>query len=836
MSAIVSISSTLTSQGTAPHEVREEEKALLAAVPQKWRHLRRLLEDHGWTEDRISGIHYVFIKPGHRCIPLAFHGASVSKRYAKLVLQQAKILTDTNDKCTDATVLEAFDEEEVIEDPTSNSGRSLAKDNPLCKRVSEKRTIPPARCLTEVTDLENLQLMRQAEMLKEKACVEQKRQIELLDAIQCEITAGEFARALELIKGEHLDLVVGSSNIQFRFASDLNFFKLVALMERAFDEFPFDSKQQQESIIEILKQASRFMEVVCDRRNEVRLLGMSLQRRVIEQYLERAGAAYEQYMNVYVRGFVPGGKEASNTPNFVYAQTDTILSSLKFIVSMHQLVKSQPFLPEREIGFTAQFQITMYMPTCIQRMLVLFDSNAFVASEDAADTLLLATEAISMIPFNIATEAIRISMIPFNMCLPPPARVESKWVAGIAKHIKDLSPLYQFARQDLTWSRFAGVVVRSIEMDEMDDLKYVTCDFESALTFADRVIAAISKTQECVHDLVTNHMTRTFMFDTLLDPIMLLQYAVQDICSNKKHLVGSLLCDHFTGFANAADKNSKLKEFRKAKYNELRRRIIRGFDRLQTLANIYDSYFEILDEEGRDQIDIRTPGIKKARFELINLARYDLVFLFTFFFDEASIESLTLTKCLTILRADLDIARMFHMDFPSKLKGNCQSGPEIFGLGRYSFNISFQFMIPRILEKHVFEEEILKRLYVLNNLGNSDEFSMVGLDGILRFVECKAFALLSQLLQLKQSISESFVRDFLHTSAKYADKSTEYRHWEKNMAKKFTKKIEQLVRSAREQERQLRSCLQDRTAAVASLMAKLDAYSNAESKTSKRSH
>ena len=43
--------------------------------------IRRLLEDHGWTLDRISGSHHIFTKPGERSISIPVHHGRVKPGY-----------------------------------------------------------------------------------------------------------------------------------------------------------------------------------------------------------------------------------------------------------------------------------------------------------------------------------------------------------------------------------------------------------------------------------------------------------------------------------------------------------------------------------------------------------------------------------------------------------------------------------------------------------------------------------------------------------------------------------------------------------------------------------
>jgi hypothetical protein len=50
--------------------------------------LTQALERDSLKLERISGSHHIFTKPGRRCIPVAFHGGSVSPRYASVVRRQ----------------------------------------------------------------------------------------------------------------------------------------------------------------------------------------------------------------------------------------------------------------------------------------------------------------------------------------------------------------------------------------------------------------------------------------------------------------------------------------------------------------------------------------------------------------------------------------------------------------------------------------------------------------------------------------------------------------------------------------------------------------------------
>lgn len=45
--------------------------------------IRRLLESHGWTLERVRGSHHVFSKPGEGSFPVPVHNGKVKAVYGK---------------------------------------------------------------------------------------------------------------------------------------------------------------------------------------------------------------------------------------------------------------------------------------------------------------------------------------------------------------------------------------------------------------------------------------------------------------------------------------------------------------------------------------------------------------------------------------------------------------------------------------------------------------------------------------------------------------------------------------------------------------------------------
>jgi predicted RNA binding protein YcfA (HicA-like mRNA interferase family) len=54
--------------------------------------LVKLLKDHGWTLDHISGSHYIMVKTGMRAVPVPVHGAKdIPKGLTNRIMKQAGV-------------------------------------------------------------------------------------------------------------------------------------------------------------------------------------------------------------------------------------------------------------------------------------------------------------------------------------------------------------------------------------------------------------------------------------------------------------------------------------------------------------------------------------------------------------------------------------------------------------------------------------------------------------------------------------------------------------------------------------------------------------------------
>ena len=57
------------------------------------REIMGILKKSGWTLDRITSSHYVFVKAGRRSVPVPFHGSKDLGDFGKRILDQAGIKT-----------------------------------------------------------------------------------------------------------------------------------------------------------------------------------------------------------------------------------------------------------------------------------------------------------------------------------------------------------------------------------------------------------------------------------------------------------------------------------------------------------------------------------------------------------------------------------------------------------------------------------------------------------------------------------------------------------------------------------------------------------------------
>ena len=489
---------------------------------------------------RISGSHFIFVKRGHHSIPLAFHGdKSLTKKYAKLVLKQAGIVVGDVVAEDEASYQAAITEE--VMDATGPPNEVAAAET-TTKRVVP---IPDSKCLTQSTALDKAEWTKQRQTQRVEDSNEMLRLESLFESVQCSIAIGDFSKALASIESEKLG-IVGTSDQIYEVSSNLFFFKIIAKMELALSH-PLISPQQREGILSTLELSSRYMEAVRDRRQEARELAMGLQARVMKLYVQEATEASKKYMAVVLPLDLPSNhpllglfpKEGvSSSKEFVYSQLDVMLECLHFIVAMYKLVLSQPFDSVKTVNLGKEIELATLISPCIRRMLVLFDMENFDDATEAANSLLFVAEH-----FRKGIDMGTMISRPFA---PKKAWMTRSLIISISEHVKALAPVYRFAKEELKWSRLAGVLVRYDTDDIATRFRRGGFCLSSALTFKQRALDVMTTNRNGTEELVVSNSTRTFMFDSLLDPIELLGASLDEFMATDP--VGMKLMEVYKSF------------------------------------------------------------------------------------------------------------------------------------------------------------------------------------------------------------------------------------------------------------------------------------------------
>eukprot|EP00978_Attheya_sp_CCMP212_P018743 scaffold51798_cov57-Attheya_sp.AAC.2 len=532
------------------------QQELVQVIPDKFRRLKKILEDNKWRVDRISGSHYIFVKPGQRSIPLAFHGGSVTRRYAAMILRQAEIRVTDDDEIfntEEPTTDDIVTETSMMQNICIHEGGEIAS-NAFIKPV------PASKKLTKLGAYDALQWKMQREKEVKDAKKEEQRQKELLELIQNQIATGSYTDAIDTIDGEEIEFV-GTSDRHYEFSSDLMFYKLAAMEECAFSEHSFNSKEQRELILDTLKLSRKYM-----------------QERIIQAYLDGAKQAFTKYTSAVLKGsklnalsslFLAQHEEEVQTrptQEFVYGQLDTIIECMRFIVLIYEFVKEQPFRPEHDLLKCIEaLEFSSMVFPCIRRMLILFDMEDFDSALSIAEMLLFVVAN-----FHHSLDLHDMTLLALFSSTGKTAQIAK----CVAQHVNALAPVYRSAKHEMKWSRWAGVFARKIETDNDVEINTISerCDYDisGTLKFTDMWIDAMKKSEDTIKALVVNNSTKTFMFDSFLDPISLIKNSVRCLFTDKRGM------QFMKGFSDSACNDideykfksvTKLQHFQKGQFS-----------------------------------------------------------------------------------------------------------------------------------------------------------------------------------------------------------------------------------------------------------------------------
>jgi hypothetical protein len=409
--------------------------------------------------------------------------------------------------------------------------------------------------------------------------------------------------------------------------------------------------------------------------------------------------------------------------------------------------------------------------------------------------------------------------------------MSSKLLRGIAKHVQGLIPIYQFAQSQLQWRRVAGLLAEGITQD----ISRKQTNLEHLFSFLDQVFEEFEQAKSTMVDLVVSNMTRTFVFDTLYDPIVLAHRAMDQAIFEDSNVSRQVL-----RFVNAFAHQQKtarvefneyslaaLPEFRKSKYDSLRVKSIRLFHSLLRVVRLYDDLLA-LDSCVPSRM-FKNDEFVNCRFELLPmvLGQLDMYMHLLYGPDNCTIALLRQTA---VLRNDLDIAEYYYVkNSEGKLVGQSSaagrlSSPEaVRASGMWSFNLVFNIFSRPFLRKFLLGDEA-RKLFVMDSV--ADESVLFRKERTP--IEVLAFDTVSLLASLEAEILVADVQDLLlkvlsnPTNQSWChvfNGNGQQKRWAKDRARKYCKMVVRFQQSFAETE--LESSLCQRKASVTYLMEKL---------------
>lgn len=215
-------------------------------IPKSFVKLQQCFEKDQWSLDRINGSYHIFTKRGRRCIPVAFHGGTISPHHASMILIQAR-----DERCVKGPEMDTVELEETTE--MVHADRNLISmhiSNPLTKHELDNKESKNGLLLQQKKDFESLCIGRQVD-----ADVKECKIKSDLETVQSDITYGMYKEVIDSISFAPVEQV-GNSSDMYEFNCHLLFYQIVAMSEYAFMECAFNSKAQRGGINDALSCAA----------------------------------------------------------------------------------------------------------------------------------------------------------------------------------------------------------------------------------------------------------------------------------------------------------------------------------------------------------------------------------------------------------------------------------------------------------------------------------------------------------------------------------------------------------------------------------------------------
>ena len=248
-------------------------------LPKRWKQLKQKLVNDEWILDRVSESHHIFTKVGRRCIPLAFHGGTMSPQYATLILKQAEIGSVIGNEVGIINYKEGGEN-----DNTYCRRRIKIRYKPLKVPLENKVEIDEDNRQRKQEEHLHIEHQRQSFERNQRSTHLNEKRTKLLEKVQVKIAAGEYKTAIDLMESVEINEFGSSCNL-YDFNCNILFYRLVSIEEYALSLPDFNSKRQRDEITKTLSLSTRIMDNSPERRNEIRDFVSKLQQRIVSKYM-----------------------------------------------------------------------------------------------------------------------------------------------------------------------------------------------------------------------------------------------------------------------------------------------------------------------------------------------------------------------------------------------------------------------------------------------------------------------------------------------------------------------------------------------------------------------
>jgi len=638
----------------------------------------------------------------------------------------------------------------------------------------------------------------------------------LLQTIQQFIASNKYKDVLEITSSvKNLDF--GSSSELYEFSCNIIFYRTIALGEHALSSLGFNSKEQHDTINEALDFAGIAMEASPEQRAGVRELASNLQQRVFARYIDGLLCVHRLYrnkemgidddtndyqlMNMIKCKEIDDAKKTASKEE-VDGLLNQLITGFEFVVSITD-TRRIPFDKALEFsyfGITHQsYQgYSIYaVDVCLRKTLTSFDCGHY-------DEALRLSETIAVFIKNHSQmlESVEKSMVGF---VPQSVMITPSLLSEVASYVKNLVPVYQFANEKLQWRRNSGL--RANGLEEKQALKNGH-EFGDVITFINMLLSAFERSGSHIQHLVVSDATRTFVFDSFFDPIMMAEVTLERAFFDKN----SENCKRVMSMLKQTAEDENMDEFlegshsawaifKKGKYDPIRVRLLQLSRTLLQLVQLFDNLLSI-NSYAKDQVMDSNRHVF-YRYYTLPLVLRQCQFLMNVTFGGHN-HAVRLLQHSIRIQADLDDADNFDLHMYGKdliretRLGSLDSPRLIRSHTIWTFSRVFNIFAPKFLLTYALGKDKMK-LFVIDAIGNAPTLH---LSRNVKSIEALAFDTINLVVEFGASYDHSRTSTALEEILKneknhdWCDSFTNSNHmkrWAKQKARKYSKLITRLL-------------------------------------------